>query len=115
MPILVIEGGQPNGMDLVMGEHLTNPRAQAKAKANGQQIIKVIDLGDDFALAGARILPTFDQDKKHLCFLLVAEAGKNSSLVGLQVVPTVIAELGRIAVEDLKAGITGALNPPEAA
>lgn len=100
-------------MDLVMGEHHLN--GLSRAKASGQQIVKVIDLGDDFALAGAAIVPSFDEEKKHLCFLLVAQAGKNSQLVGLQIVPTVIAEVGRISIEELKAGITRALNPPEAA
>ena len=96
-----------------MGDHLVNPLSRAKEA--GQQIVRVLDLGDDFGLVGARIVPTFDSEKTHLCFLLVADAGKNSSLVGLQLVPTVVTELGRIAIADLKAVIVGALSPPEAA
>jgi hypothetical protein len=110
MAILVIEGGSPNGTDLVMGEHHTN--GVARAHAQGQPVIKVVDLGDDFALAGCRLEVAWDETKEHLCVLLVMDAGKNSRLVGLQVVPTLIAELGRIPVADLKAGIAKAMTPP---
>jgi hypothetical protein len=83
----------------------------SRAKAAGHEIIKVVDLGEDFALAGIRLETAFDSTKEHLCVLLVMDAGKNSQLVGLRVVPTVIAEIGKIRVEDLKAGIAHALNP----
>lgn len=94
-----------------MGDHHVN--GFAKAKAAGQQIIQALDLGDDFALAGCRLQVAWDESKEHLCVLLVLDAGKNSRLVGLQVVPTVIAELGKIKTTDLKAGIAKVLNPPE--
>lgn len=111
MRIEVIEGGHPNGTDLVvMGEHHTN--GVAKAAATNQQIIRVVDLGDDFALAGCRLEVAWDETKENLCVLLVMDAGKNSRLVGLQVVPTLIGELGRIPVAELKAGITKAMVPP---
>jgi hypothetical protein len=92
-----------------VGEHRVNGFSQAKAA--GQQIIKVADLGDEFALKGVRLETVFDTDKEHLCVLLVVEAGKNSRLVGLQVVPTVVAELARIKISDLKAGIAEAISP----
>lgn len=92
-----------------MGDHRAN--GLSRAKASGQQIIKVVDLGEDFALAGIRLETAFDSTKEHLCVLLVMDAGKNSQLVGLRVVPTVICEVGKIRVADLKAGIAEALNP----
>jgi L-arabinose isomerase len=109
MGIVVIEGGSPNGTDLVMGDHHSN--GVARAKAADQPIIRVVDLGDDFAVAGCRLEIAWDEGKENLCVLLVMDAGKNSRLVGLQVVPTLIAELGRIPVADLKAGITKAMTP----
>lgn len=110
MSILVIEGGQPNGTDLVMGEANGNPLHRAKEA--GQPIIKVVDLGDDFAMAGIRLMPAFDETKENLCVLLVIDAGKSSRLVGLTPIPTVIAEVGRISIAELKDGITKAMNPP---
>lgn len=92
-----------------MGEHGSN--GVAKAVAAGQPVIKVVDLGDDFAMAGIRLMPAFDDTKENLCVLLVIDAGKNSRLVGLTPIPTVIAEIGRISVAELKAGITQAMNP----
>jgi hypothetical protein len=83
----------------------------SRAKAAGQEIIKVVDLGDDFALKGIKLETAFDSTKEHLCVLLVMEAGKNSTLVGLRVVPTVLMEVARISVADLKAGIAEALSP----
>ena len=109
MPIIVIEGGSPNGTDLVVGDHKTN--GVSLAKAADKPIIKVADLGDDFALAGCRLEVARDETGENLCVLLVMDAGKNSRLVGLQVVPTLIAELGRISVTELKAGITKAMAP----
>lgn len=109
MSILVIEEGHPNGRDLVVGEANGNPLH--RAKESGQRIIKAVDLGDDYALAGARLEMAWDGEKENLCVLLVVDAGKNSRLVGLQVVPTVIAELGRIKIADLKAGIAAAMDP----
>lgn len=108
--VIVIEQGHPNGMDLVVGEHNTN--GVAKAVSKGQQVIRVVDLGDDFALAGCRLECAFDESKENLCVLLVMDAGRNSRLVGLQVVPTLIGEVGRIPVAELKAGIVKALTPP---
>lgn len=93
-----------------MGEHHLN--GVSRAKAEGQAIIKVVDLGDDFAMAGCRLDVAYDETRENLCVLLVMDAGKNSRLVGLQVVPTLIAELGRIPVAELKAGIAKALTPP---
>ena len=113
MGILVIEEGAPNGMDFVVGDHLVNPLSRAKEA--GQQILKVVDLGDEYALANIQLQPAFDETKEHLCVLLVAVAGRNSPLVGLQAVPVVIGEVGRVKVADLKAGIAAALSPPEAA
>jgi hypothetical protein len=111
MAIMVIEGGAPNGTDLVVGDHHSN--GLSRAKEAGQQIVKVVDLGDDYGMAGVRLDIAWDSEaKENLCVLLVVDAGKNSRLVGLQVVPTVIAELGRIKVSDLKAGIANALHPP---
>jgi len=107
--VIVIEGGQPNGTDLVMSDHHVN--GFSRAKASGQEIVRVVDLGDDFALKGIRFETAFDSAKEHLCVLLVMDAGKNSTLVGLRVVPTVLAEVARISVADLKAGIAQALNP----
>lgn len=93
-----------------MGDHHTN--GVAKAKAAGQQIIKVVDIGDDFAIAGCRLDFAYDETQENLCVLLVLDAGKNSRLVGLQVVPTILAELARIPIAELKAGIAKATTPP---
>lgn len=110
MAIVIEEGLMPNGTDLVVGEANGNPLHRAKEA--GQQIVKVVDLGDDFGMAGVRLDVAWDGEaKEHLCVLLVVDAGKNSRLMGLQVVPTVLAELGRIKVADLKAGIAQALAP----
>jgi hypothetical protein len=95
-----------------MSDHHVN--GFSRAKAAGREIIKVVDLGDDFGLKGIRFETAFDSTKEHLCVLLVMDAGKNSSLVGLRVVPTVLAEVARISVADLKAGIAEALNPSPA-
>lgn len=92
-----------------MGEHRFNGFSQAKAA--GQEIVKVADLGDDYALKGIRLETAFDATRENLCVLLVVEAGKNSRLVGLQVVPTIIGEVGRISLADLKAGIAEAIAP----
>lgn len=93
-----------------MGDHHRN--GISRAKAAGQQIINVADLGDGYALAGCKLECAFSPDGKDVCVLLVLAAGRNSQLVGLQAVPTVLAELGRIPIADLKAGIETALNPP---
>jgi len=113
MSIIVIEQGRPDGTDFVMGEHLDNPLAQAK-KA-GQRIVEVIDLGDDFGLAGISIRPTWDETKENLCFVLVVAAGPTSKLVGIQAVPVVVGELARIPIADLRASVARALQPPEQA
>lgn len=111
MGILVIEGGSPNGTDFVMGAHHGNQLAQAKV--NGQRIIKAVDLGDGYAMAGVRLEVAFDTSKENLCVLLVVDAGRNSPLVGLQSVPTAISEVGRISIAELKAGIAEALSPSQ--
>ena len=116
MGIVVIEEGRPDGGDLVV--RMSDPgRMNGVTKAAEQQkVIKVLDLGDGFAFADVGIRAVWaDETKETLAFVLVALAGKNSQLMGLQAIPTVVAELGRIKVEDLKAGIAKALNPPEAA
>ena len=98
-----------------MGESNGNPLSLAKRR--GETIVKVVDLGDDYCLAGCRLQVVFGDEKgESLAVLLLLDAGKNSSLVGVTSVPTVIAELGRISVADLKAGIARALLPqPEPA
>lgn len=107
--VTVIEGGRPDGTDLVIGEHHSN--GVARAAAAGEKIVQVVELGDDFAMSGIRLMPAFSENREHLCVLLVIDAGKNSRLVGVQVIPTVIAEIGRISLVDLKAGISKALSP----
>lgn len=92
-----------------MGQHHSNGLSLAKER--GEKIIKVVDLGDEYALAGIRLETAFDTEKEHLCVLLVMDAGRKSIIAGLQVVPTVLAEIGRISIADLKAGIAGALSP----
>lgn len=113
MAIIVIEQGRPDGTDFVMGEHHSNRLSQAK-KA-GQQIVKVLDLGDEYALASIQLVPVFDEQKENLCVLVVAMAGLNSRIAGLQMVPTVMGEIARMPVAELKAGIAKALQPPEQA
>ena len=109
MAILVIEEGAANGTDLVMGDHHVN--GFAKAKAADQKIVKVVDLGDDFGMAGVRLDVAYDETGEYLCVLLLLDAGKNSRVVGLQVVPTILAELGRIKIDTLKASIIEVLAP----
>jgi hypothetical protein len=93
-----------------VGEHHSN--GLSRAKAAGQQIVKVVDLGDDFAMAGVQLLPVYtDETKDTLAFVVSVMAGRNSPLVGLQVVPTIVSEVGRISVAELKASISKALSP----
>lgn len=113
MAIVVIEQGRPDGTDFVMGEHHSNGLSQAK-KA-GQRIIEVVDLGDDFGLAGISIKPVWDEAKENLCFVLVVAAGPTSKLVGIQAVPVAVGELARIPIAELRAAVARALQPPEQA
>ena len=94
-----------------MGEANGNPLSLAKRR--GEQIVKVADLGDGYALAGVGLTTAFDAERENLCVLLVVNAGRNSALVGLQVVQTVIAEVGRISLADLKTSIAAALDGPK--
>lgn len=92
-----------------MGE--ANGNSLHRAKEAGQPIVKVSDLGDGFGLIGLRLTAAYDETGESLCALLVVDAGKTSIIAGITPVPTVIAELGRIKVADLKAGIAEALKP----
>lgn len=104
MAILVIEEGAPNGVDLVL-------RGPVNGVSKAQEPIKVVDLGDDFALAGVRLDVAWDETRENLCVVLMVDAGRNSRLVGLQIVPTLIAEVGRVNIASLKEGIAEALSP----
>lgn len=114
MRIEVIEGGRADGTDLVVGEHLENPLAQAKR--SGQRIVQVVELGGDFGLAGVSIVPMLAADAADtLCLNLVVAAGPTSKLVGIQPVPVVLAELARIPVSKLREKLAAALKPEQAA
>lgn len=95
-----------------MGEHNENPLSVAKK--NGQQIVKVVDLGDDFGLVDIKLVPMFaDEEKKTLAIGVVVVAGPTSRIAGITPVPVVIAEVGRITVEELRSSVARALQPPE--
>ena len=79
MGIVVIEGGQANGGDLVMGEANGNPLAQAKKR--GEQIVEVANIGDGFAILGLSIEPVVHDGK--LSAFVVVNACKPSTIVGI--------------------------------
>lgn len=107
MAILVIEGGQPNGADLVMGEANGNPLSQAKKR--GEQIVQVAALGDGFALMGLSLEPVLQEGK--LVAYVVANCCKPSAIVGIEkVVKVAIGKCGEFDVNLLKSKIAEGLG-----
>lgn len=113
--VTVIEGGNPNGTDLVVKEARVNPLAQAKAR--GEKIVDVASLGDGFGLIGLSIEPVVTDGK--LCAYVVVNACKPSPIVGIdKVVKVAIGKVGEIDLNKLKSDIAQGLGetwePPPA-
>lgn len=107
MAIIVIEGGRADGTDLVMGDHRSNPIAQAKAR--DEQIVQVASLGDGFGILGLTLEPVIDNGK--LTAFVVVNGCKPSQIVGVdKVVKVAIGKVGEIDVDNLKARIAEGLG-----
>lgn len=114
MRVEVIEGGHPNGTDLVvMGEHLSNPIA--KANAVPRRRIQVMDIGEGYALAGLSLTPvlSMDSDKEEpdFCIVITAVGGKNSELVPIIPTSFVVGEVGRMPLSKLRSLLKAAMCP----
>ena len=105
--VTVIEGGAPNGTDLVMGDHHLN----SVAKANGvpQRMVRAIPIGEDYAVLGISLEPMLSEDG-HLCAVLTVVGGRESSLVPTVPVKLVLGELGRISLADLREKLGKAID-----
>ena len=109
MAIVVIEGGRPNGGDLVLGEHLLNPRANGTSKP--PQPVKYIPIGDDYALlaVGIKPMPTTDGE---LHSMLVASVGRVSVVAGIHdVVQIGLGVLNKFPIAEIKRLHAEALEP----
>jgi len=105
--VTVIEGGAPNGTDLVMGEHHVNP--VAKANVVPQRMVRAIPLGEGYAVLGLSLEPMVSDDE-HLCAVLTIVGGRESSLVPTIPVKLVLGELGRISLSDLREKLGKAID-----
>jgi len=107
MAIVVIEEGNPNGTDLVVGEHTLNP----VAKANGvpQKFVRAIPIGEEYAVLGLSLEPMLSDDE-HLCAVLTVVGGRESSLMPTVPVKLVLGELGRISLADLREKLGAAID-----
>jgi len=107
MAIQVIEGGRPDGADLVIGDHHVNP----VAKANGvpQKFVRAIPLGEGYAVLGLSLEPMLSDDE-HLCAVLTVVGGRESSLMPTVPVKLVLGELGRISLSDLREKLGKAID-----
>jgi hypothetical protein len=113
MAIVVIEGGHPNGTDLVSNESRFNPNAIAKAKGQTPMgPMPVLPLGDGNGIgAQLQIVPQMDEAGENVCFFLMTMGGRMSEIAGFQARPLFLAEIGRMPVADLKAQIAEAFAP----
>ena len=108
MSIIVIEGGSPNGTDLVVGEANGNPIAQAKKR--GEEIVKVAHIGDGFAILGVSLEAVPTEDGK-LAVFAVMNGCKPSAIVGIdRVVKIAVGKVGEIDINALKANIAKGLG-----
>lgn len=109
MGILVIEGGRPNGDDLVGREERLNPNA--RVNGGPRQSVPVIPLGDDdVMLPEVRLVA--DIDGENIKILITGIVGRNSTIAGLRVGPTILGELPSIPVAVARAAIAANLDKP---
>ena len=75
-----------------------------------EQQIPLLSLGDGYACAGFQILPGTDKGG-NLVAMLACDAGKMSTIVGLQLARFILGPLGKLPVERLKKMIDDAFAP----
>lgn len=81
--VTVIEGGCPNGTDLVVGEARFNPVAKANVVA--QQQVRALRIGEDYAVICLSLEPmladslTEDGERDFVAVLSVVGAGRATS------------------------------------
>lgn len=112
MRIEVIEGGIGPGRDLVVREARLNPTAVANSVP--QKAVRVVEIGDGYAVLGLGIEPMLTLDPtegQHFCAVLTVVGGKQSDLVPMVPVKLVLGEVGRIGLAKLREMFAKALNP----
>jgi hypothetical protein len=95
-----------------MGLHHTNPVAQLKAAQPPQQQIKVMDLGDDMALANISFEPIRTAEG-HFAVGIIATGGRISPIVGLQTRRVMIGVIPTMPLEHIKLLLDGKELPTD--
>lgn len=117
MAILVIEEGAPNGMDLVMGDHLLNETAlqHAAPRPVKMERARIWPIGEGYAVTGFTLQPGVSAEGEVAC-LLIANVVKPSQLVQVQtIVPVAIGILGKTTAQSLRESYDKGTSPPEEA
>ncbi len=115
MRIEVIEGGRADGTDLVvMREARLNPTAVANAAP--QKAVRVVEIGEGYAVLGLGIEPmlSLDSDEgQHFCAVLTVVGGRQSDLVPMKPVKLILGEVGRIEITKLREMFAKAIDGPK--
>ena len=86
-----------------MGDHRRNPVSLANAVP--QQQVRAMDLGDNIALLGIRLVPSVKDG--NFAVLVVAGGGRMSDLMPMQPTEVVIGVVPTIPMEGVKALLSG--------
>ncbi len=86
-----------------MGDHRFNPTARAVAE--GKQVARALDIGENFALLGTQLIPIVQGDD--LAVYLAVVGGKESPISGLQPHPVILREIARVPLGNVRRALAG--------